>query len=84
MRIPGRSDRLRRRAVDSSKVLQTKRESKAYQKSDYLILVMKPVKVGGAKGVTNQQDLTVKHEEYKRLCNVGQEPEGIRQKTEAG
>ncbi|MCL2215926.1 MAG: hypothetical protein FWB91_02775 [Defluviitaleaceae bacterium] len=43
------------RAVGASKVLQTKRESKGCQKSDYFIVVMKLVKASGAKGVTNQR-----------------------------
>jgi hypothetical protein len=31
------------------------REPKVCQKSDYLIVVMKPVKAGGAKGIAGQR-----------------------------
>ena len=36
------------------------------QKSDQLIVVMKPVKAGGAKGLTNQQSPEVKHARHRR------------------
>jgi len=37
--------------------LKTENEPKVCQKSDYLIVVRKPAKAGGAKGVTNQRVL---------------------------
>lgn len=41
------------------------------QKSDYLIVVMKPVKAGGAKGVTNQHFPEKKHGQHRRLRKRG-------------
>ena len=40
------------------------------QKSDYPIVMRKPVKAGGAKGIANQQSPKVKHVEYRRLTDT--------------
>jgi len=54
-------------AVGSNKVLKTECETTVCQKSDYLIVVMKPVKAGGAKGVASQRDSEAKHDYHWRL-----------------
>jgi hypothetical protein len=59
------------RAVRPSEVLQTERGPKVCQKSDYLIVVKKWAKAHGAKGVTNQRFLTVKHAGHWRFEKRG-------------
>lgn len=42
-----------------------------YQKSDYLIVVMKLAKASGTKGITNQRFPTAKHAEHRRFRKHG-------------
>lgn len=53
------------------------------QKSDQLIVVMKSVKAGGVKGLTNQQSPEVKHARHRRSTkSVEHELKGIRYQSE--
>ena len=45
---------------------KTECEFTEVQKSDRLIVALKPAKAGGAKGATNQPSAEVKHERFSR------------------
>ena len=64
--VPGRSDSLRCAGGKVKQSLVNGARLMDCQKSDQLIVAPRPVKAGGAKGLTNQQSPEAKHAWHRR------------------